>query len=333
MLQRHESYSFLPIPFGIALCGLAFCAWNLWSADTVPCLSSGCTLFQDFTIAGLSLWWLGLAGFAALFACALAGRLSLGRICAAVGVFLDCVLLALMLTASPCLPCLGAGLLLAATYVFFVQAAMQRQRSFSGWRFSPLLALWGCLFIANFGGFAHDATSPWVLKAASSGDTAIRAFFSPSCPACRQLVRELPPAQADKVNWLPVAEQEHDLRVIGAMLPRLRNGESLADALPAALENPLAGKWVLLQPEILMLQLRLWRNHAHVMRNGGTLPLLEFSGLPTFMLSPRGGSAQRPAALSGTGRGSLPSGGQSHELPVDLGIAGGCEQRSGEQCE
>ncbi len=326
MLQRHGPYYFLPIPFGIALCGLAFCAWQLWSADTLLCVSAGCTLFQTFSLAGLSLWWAGVGGFAVLAACALAGRLALGKTCAALGVLLDGLLLVLMLTTAPCLPCLAVALLLALTYLFFLLAAQNKQRTFSGFKFSTLLAVWACLFVANLGGLIKEAAEPWaMLKPSATQDTLIKAYFSPSCSACRQLVRDLPPAQADKITWFPVVEEEHDLRILGAMLERLRLGDALAPALAAALENPLAGKWALLRPDILMLQLRVWRNQAHVLEHGGTLPLIEFSGVPAFMLPQR-----RPAAAPVPS--SSPRLGQDPNLPTELDIIGRCGSQSSEPC-
>ena len=333
MLQRHESHSFLPIPFGIALCGLAFCGWNLWSADTLPCVSAGCTLFRNFSVAGVSLWWLGVFGFAVLAACSLAGRLTLGKAFAALGLALDCLLLVLMLGTAPCLPCLGAALLLALTYLFFLLAAHSRQRTFTGTNFSILLVLWGCLFIANFGGLIRDSLQPWaMLSPAASQETAIKAYVSPSCPACRQLVRELPTAQADKIAWFPVAENEQDLRVIGAMLIRLREGDSLSKALPAALEAPLAGKWALLQPDMLLLQLRLWRNQAHVMENGGIMPHLEFSGVPAFMLPQARPAAPHVSSQTGSSPRPAPRAtGQDPNLPSELDIINRCTQ-SGEPC-
>lgn len=288
MLQRNESYFFLPVPFALALCGMVFCIWNIHGGDSIPCVSAGCTLFHDFTLAGFSLWWPGAAGFAISALCAMSGRLVLGKFWASLTLFFDCLLLILMLSTSPCLPCLLASLLLALAYLSFLLAAHAKKRSFAGLQFSILLVVWGCLFIANFGALAREHARPWAMQAPiNDQDLVARAYFSPSCPACLQLVRELPPDQTAKLAWYPVAETNRDLSVIAAMQERLRQGDSIPQALATAIDTPLAGQWALFQADMLLLQFRLWRNQAHVINSGNTLPLLEFTGVPSFMTQPR----------------------------------------------
>jgi hypothetical protein len=328
MLQRRDPHFFLPAPFGLALCGAAFCAWNAWSADAIPCISVGCTLFSEFTLAGASLWWAGVAGFAVLALCAALGRLESGKLCAALGLSIDCLLLMIMLGTSPCLPCLLAAFLLALAYLCFLLTAHTRQRTFAGLRFSILLAIWACLFVANLGSLARESVKPWAMRTPiNAGDLVARAYFSPSCPSCRQLVRGLPPDQADKLAWHPVAEKEHDLRVIAAMQHRLRQGDAMDQALSAALETPLAGQWALIRADMLLLQFRLWRNQAHVMEQGGVLPLVEFLGAPAFMLQPR-----RAAAPASPASKNAPQPGQDAALPPELSIIGRCDPQADASC-
>ena len=57
------------------------------------CVSAGCTLYQNFSINGYSLWWGGVGIFSLLGLLALTGRAVLGRWLAGLAVLLDCVLL------------------------------------------------------------------------------------------------------------------------------------------------------------------------------------------------------------------------------------------------
>ncbi len=325
MLHRQESYTFLPAPFGLALCGLAFCGWNLWSADSVPCVSSGCLLFRDFTLGGFPMWWAGIAGFAVLALLALTGRPPLGKLFAGIGVLLDCLLLIILLTSAPCLPCLITGLLLALCYLAFLLACQGRQRPNARRAFSLLLFVWTLLFVANIGCLMRDTLDPWPMLSAKT-QTPVSAYVSPSCPACRQLMLELPPEQADRIVWYPVAENEQDVRVIAALIERLDQGERLAQALPKALENPVVGRLDLLQPSLLLLQMRLWRNQARVLAQGGTLPLVEFPGLPAFLLPKKAQAA--PAAP----RRQTPAANSTPDLPVELDLGGQCGPMSGQPC-
>ena len=340
MLHRQESYTFLPVPFFIALCGLLFCGWNLWSAESVPCLTSGCLLFQNFSIGGFPLWWGGVTGFGILTLLALAGRPSLGKLFAGMGLLLDCLLMIILLTAAPCLPCLIAAFLLAACYASFLFACRGRMRSSRRQTFSYLLLIWVFLFLGNIGCLVRDMLAPWPMVT-SSVETPISAYVSPSCPACRQLIMELPQEQANKITWYPVAESEQDVRVIATLIQALDQGERLAQALPKALERPLGGQWSLLRPNMFLLQMRLWRNHARVMERGGILPLVEFHGLPTGLLTKRTlGQAPGPA-MPGRQHSSSPASSvparpgtpASPDLPLDLGIGGQCGPMSNTPCE
>jgi hypothetical protein len=342
MLRRDSSNGFLPAPFGIALCGLLFCLWNLWTLDSAPCLSAGCEIFQNFSLAGVSLWWPGVFAFGILIVCGGAGRLTAGLMFSSLCLALDCLLLALMLVSVTCLACLGAGLLFALVYASFLRAAVHRRRLFNRWPFlSPLLGLWLCLFVANGGTLVRNSLEDWPIYAASARTpTPVRAFFSPSCPACRHLIQSISPEYAARIAWFPVAEEERDVRVLGAMRQLLAQGASLADAFGKALEEPLAGEWILLRPDMLLMQLRLWRNHSHVMENGNTLPLLEFSGTPSFLLHrnpdraetlpPQ--SSQLPENAPAPPIRGGPQADENFDMPLDLDIAGSCGPQASNPC-
>ena len=352
MLHNRESYFFLPIPLLLALCGMAFCGWNLWEGESALCFSSGCTLFKNFTLGGVSLWWLGLCGFGILALLALAGRPSLGKLGAGIGLLLDCGLLCLLLVSAPCFDCLLVAILLALCYLSF-RMATQAQRRKAPRPFSLLLALWCVLFVANLGSLVRDSLEPWPMV--QTADNSGYVYISPSCAACRQLVRELPAEQAAKLSWYPVSKNEQDTRILAALTLLLDKGEPLAEAFPKAMESPLDGRWDLFKPDILMLQVRLWRNQAHVLAHGGELPLVEFGGVPAFMLpkqtaarqaQPGAGTAGAvsrepassvpPAPVAPPARSGSVSPYSEHDnalLPAELEIVGQCGPESAEPCE
>ena len=76
-------------------------------------------------------------------------------------------------------------------------------------------------------------------------------------------------------------------------------------------------RFSLLKPDMLLLQLRLWKNRAHVLSAGSDrLPLVEFRGLPAFL---READRVPPSPSTDT----TPSG--HAEVPgIDLGVAGFC---------
>ena len=285
---------FLLLPFLLSLTGILFCCWNLWGSPEALCVTEGCRLFQDFTIGGISLWLIGALSFAVFLLAALTGFAAAGHVIAACGLMLDCVLLCVMIAAAPCFNCLLVGLLLALVFLAF-RTARREQREGGrinefrrpGRSASPLFALWGVLFLLDAGVVAHGMMKPWPLPAGNAAGSA-RVYFSPSCEACRALVAAAAGEDAS-VAWYPVAERERDLVVIAEIIRRTAAGESLSSALDAALisspvwEKPAPALPGL--PQRALLQLRLWRNRAHVLEAGSErLPFVEFTGAPAVLL-------------------------------------------------
>ena len=58
---------------GVSLLATVFCVWSALGNDVNICVTAGCALYQDFSLGGFSLWWVGVAVFALLAALALLG--------------------------------------------------------------------------------------------------------------------------------------------------------------------------------------------------------------------------------------------------------------------
>lgn len=341
----------LPVPFLIASIGLVFTVWNAWDASSVPCFSAGCMLYQTFSINGFSLWWVGALAFTVLAGLALTGQTALGRLLAGVGVLLDCGLLCLMALTLPCLACMLAGLLLALSYLAFRHSAIGAHHSSAvsrrsaahpvsapirgrSFHFSILFMVWLFFLVLLSGVALHSSLSPWAVRSSVDGESTAAIFFSPSCSACNRLVTEMPPSQARRASWYPVAESDRDLAVILALKDRLENGdESLASALESAQQAPDLSFSAYFLPETLMMRFRLWRNEARVIEAGdGRLPFVAFRGLPVALIHP-----EAPLSRSIP---SAPTGAHSFDaeenldytLPIELGEAGSCGGPDTEPC-
>jgi hypothetical protein len=319
---------FLSLPFCLALTGLLFSLWNLRGDTSALCVTEGCSLFQDFTVADISLWWLGVAGFGALALASLSGFVRMGQILAALGLALDSLLLLIMLLTAPCLTCLIAGLLLALSFAAFRAATRREQRQRGKQPGSMILSCWTLLLLLNMGMLIHLAAGPWALpgqRADSGAPASVQIYFSPSCAACLTLVQAGAgdnPAFAD-AEWLPVAETRRDLWVIADMKLRMDNGASLAAAMEASLAATpdVLPPRAQLSPGLLLVQFRLWRNRAHILNSGSTrLPFVEFRGLPGFLLPQPRSESNRDAAPASPS----PWEAESGNLPF-LGVTGFCE--------
>ncbi len=295
-------------PVLISLLGLAFCLWIHLSGGKELCLTDGCSLFQDFRLAGVSLWSAGAAFFAVQISLCL---LSFGRVAlffAGAALIADILLLSVMALTAPCVNCLVVGFLIALNFAALLKTAAFPRRTSR----SPLLLTWGMLFILAGGGVLRDLPPLWS-PLPHGEQTSVQVFFSPSCRACQTLTE-----QADRLPdaaWFPVAEDSRDIWLIHAMERYLAQGVPLHTAvakaradLPSFADVPdlmtlPEYRFGLLKPDMLLLQFRLWRNRAHVLSAGSDrLPFVEFRGLPSFLregAAPNGEGPRPSNALSG----------------------------------
>lgn len=319
------------VPAVVSLAGLLFCLWVHLTGGESLCLTDGCTLFQDFRLAGFSLWQGGLVLFSLLLVLCLLRFVPFARLCASAALAADALLLGVMLFTAPCVNCLIAGMFIAAAFLALRREDGPKRRT----RRSPLLLLWGTLFLFALGGVFRDSAEPWS-PLPQDGPASVHVYFSPSCRACQTLV-ELAPRMRD-ARWFPVAEDSRDIWLIRTMSEALATGASLPDAVkqahaavPGPADFPSAPGWRtgLLKPEMLLLQFRLWKNHARVLAAGSDrLPFVQYLGLPAFL---RGDAPALPSAHEHDGA--------EHEAPkverhittvspdipeLELGVAGFC---------
>lgn len=316
-----------PFPLAAAaasLVGLIFCLWVCFTGGEALCLSNGCELFQDFSLAGVSLWQAGAALFAILLLLAFARLIRTALFCAALALAADAVLLCIMIFTAPCVNCLIAGSIIALCFIFFRSETMQGKRERS-----PLAIVWLILLIMNAGGALRDIAEPWSPMSLQK-ENSVHIYFSPSCQACRALLSRA--EEIKDASWYPVYENKRDILVISAMQKQLEKGTPILQAVeeaqqtvPHDIKEDTSLRFTMLRPEMLLLQLRLWRNRAHVLGAGGNrLPFLEFHGLPSFL-------TEQNTALKDT---APPQAGAIPSPPItDISVAGFCDGTDDSPCE
>ena len=271
----------------VTLLATAFCVWSAFGNDINICVSAGCSLYQDFTVNGISLWWFGAAVFSVLILMSLVGAASLGRLIAGAALCGDICLLLLMALTAPCVSCLIVALFFAASYMSFSFAAegrVARIGSAGGKpRSSALLWIWLILFTINAGSVAHSQAGIWPIIE-TDGEVTTRLFFSPSCSSCREAVGILS-GHVD-VAFYPLGENEADLYKIVKMRELLDTGAGIAEALAQAQEIQIPAGLSAYTPELLVLRFQMLRNKAHVYAAGSqVVPFFEYQGLPAMLKS------------------------------------------------
>jgi len=251
----------------MALAGLVLCVAQALGYAEALCVTQGCSLHEDTTVFGLSLWWWGAAAFAGLGVLALWGRAAwaarAGLFCLAA----DIGLLALMALTAPCLTCLAAGALFLAFYL----CVAPRAGGFGRLGLTVVL-VWGLAFSPNLFAVAREAMKPWPL--AGPETAAVRLFFTPTCPACRDAVAVMSRLDKPFLGFFPIAGSEEEVR----MVARTMEGMAAGLPLPEALARSGDGEPV----EVgLGLRIRLLKNKvAYLGGRPEGVPHLQINGWP-----------------------------------------------------
>lgn len=308
-------------PLCLAVLAAAFCVWSASGNEVNICITAGCTLFQDTTVAGVSLWWLGSGMFALLALLALTGAAGLGLIAAGFALLGDIGLLLLMSMTAPCVSCLLVAVFFALLFSGFRQAARRQSGSNAKPTRSALLMLWGLLFIVNVGAALRAQAEVWAITD-NSAEATVRMFYSPSCPSCKEGIAALS-GHVD-VAFYPLAESEADIYKVARMKGLLDSGASMTEALAAAQDVTAPTGMSAISPDMLLLRLRMLRNKAHVFMAGAqTVPFFEYHGLPSMLVK-----QNKPAQVGQNApvppQASPPSAANSAELPLDPQISGQC---------
>ena len=312
---------FPAMSFLLSLVGLAFCQWVRLSGGEALCITDGCALFQDFSLAGVSLWDAGSVFFGLLLLICLLRLLRTARFFGGSALAADIVLMVVMAFTAPCVNCLVVGLLIALTYFALLRETALHKRA----RRSPLLLCWVLFFTVGMVNVLRDGAELWS-PLPRPEQASVQIFFSPSCRACQTLTEQA--SSLPDAAWFPVAEDSRDIWLIRAMTEHLAAGMLLRDAIarahadipgladaPDLLSLP-EYRFGLLKPDLLLLQFRLWKNRAHVLAAGSDrLPFVEFRGLPAFLREEKAPPPETPDTAA-----SSPA-----DIPgIDLGVAAFC---------
>lgn len=292
-----------------ALLGLIWCGYIAFpTANPAPCASSGCALFRDSRLAGISLWWIGGAYFFLLAVLCLRGNRAAARLMAMLALLADAALLVVMFLTAPCFDCLVVAALMGCCYY-----SLRQQPETSGMfkveaSHSLLLPVWFGLFLGNAVLAVNERLPLYALGNTRSSE--VRIYFSPSCSACREALLAL----GNTASLLPVEEQEGDFEAILRLRELLKTGTPLREALARSLNEaePVPSVPV---AERALLAVQLVRNKAALLRQGfRAVPLIQINGMPGY--TPHRIDRPNPPPRNGAAR-ALPGDPVYHVPPPD----------------
>lgn len=280
LFSRYKS-QFIPVAaFVFSVIGLIYSLIMAFgfAAETL-CLTSGCTIVQDFKVVGISPWWGAAVMFALLAALCFFRMRFLARLLASLFLVGDCVFLIIMFFIAPCSSCLLGGFII---FCCWLALRIDRAVLISARRImaGALSFVWLVLFLLNLGYAANESIPAWKLNGDSAENAKVSVFFSPSCPACREAISVF----SGRALFYPVAENERDYAVIADLASRVAAGKSVQEALEDVLAEQAAGSYAAPDMSLwgsLVNKIKVMRNQAAVTRYGyNVLPVLVFEGLP-----------------------------------------------------
>lgn len=263
-----------------ALVGLLWCGYVAFPTSSNPlCITSGCAISRNFSIGGISLWWVGGAYFFLLLLLCLRGRRYIAWRLSRLGLLLDAVLLGIMFFTGPCVECLIVAVFIGLTTWLLRPPA---EGWFQGRATSPLLfPLWFGFLLGNSIVAVNEATPRWII-ANEDSPSIIQVHFAPSCPWCREAVKIL--GGKEKAILYPVVEQPADFNAL------LRFERFLAEGVPIeqAIDRCLAEEAYVPHASLarkLVLRIQLLRNKSYLLKHPKrSMPLIEINGMPVTWL-------------------------------------------------
>ncbi len=263
--------------FGIL--GALFCVLNGLGME-IACLTTGCSVYADYSFLGLSFYVWGAGAFGVAVVLAGLDRLRPGLYLAwsALLVVADVGFLAWQTVFMPCSSCLVVAALLALGLLSgLVHAAARTSvRLRRGAR--VVLGAWLLLFVIDATDAAREQFRPWPIH--GDPETAqYEIWFSLTCPNCRETLQTIlyTPEMADLVVLYPVAKDDGDVDKFDLFYCGLQTEVPLDEALDRSWEAEEcdAEDVDLTRWEQAVLRLRLAWNKALLVRKGHTaVPVL-----------------------------------------------------------
>ena len=263
--------------FLICFCSLAgalLCGVGLFFGVESVCSSEGCGIYSGGLYQPLLLA-VGMAGFSFLGLSRLLGRSGMlwGACIAAACV--ELLLLGWQIIYVPCSFCLAAGGLFL---VIAVACAAER-----GWRdrvvLSSLLPVFMLLLSVNAVSLSKSEVGPWRIAGGRTPDADV--FFSPTCPACIEMVLGMAKTE-ERVGFVPVAKSAEDLLIISYLEARIAGGEEF---IPAFRKFTSSGSQDALLQRVSVptrLRARVWLNKLLLLWKGESrVPVLIAGRLPS----------------------------------------------------
>ena len=210
--------------FGFSIVGLTFSLLSAFRMTDALCVTQGCSVYEGFSVFGLSLYWFGAAAFLILLSLTVIWRGEYLTAAAALFLMFDMVFLVIQILLWSCVQCL----FVAALFGVIMFSAMIRKKSI--W-IQRTLGLWFLLFFVNGVGVVKEIMVPWPVY---GKDTApVHLYFSPTCPSCQEMIDTIlaRPEGLSQIALYPISKNQEDTQRIILLVNMLKSGTPIKEAM------------------------------------------------------------------------------------------------------
>ena len=272
--------------------GMLYCLASMFGVTEAICHTQGCQIYKGYSFLGMSLYFWGVIAFGVclilfVYRKQLFRRYLRDFYIYALRLFLVCEVCLLIYQAIylPCFSCLVVAFVWGAVFALALAWSDVFAWKRNVWQYG-LLLVWLVLFCSVFVSGVKELIAPWPIY--GKPDAPIKIFFSPTCPACKQAVREIVESgmvdEAD-LALFPVAKNDEDKERICLLACSLRGQET-------DLEQALNRCW---QPECISVSVGLWdeiRLRINLFRNRIVLSRMGANRVPVVI-------SRRPLIVEG----------------------------------
>lgn len=266
--------SFLGVSAAIA--GMIFCILSALGVETF-CATSGCAITADFSFFGISLYWVGAIAFAGFVIVRVLGARKLALLYAMFFLLFDIGFLIAMSFMAPCLSCLIVACFIFLIAFFTWIEARRKSMPTATKAIGYVMVAWMFFLSPNVLSVLSELLGPSPVH--GTAQSPIKIFFSPTCPACKEMVVEVVEANPDQVALYPVGKGEKDMRKICALKCNYEKSGDIQSALDVCWSGDCKGELSFV--EQVKLNLKAWRNKNHIARMGkNSVPVMITQVMP-----------------------------------------------------
>lgn len=245
----------------LSISGALFCLLNALGIDTF-CTTSGCAMAGEYEVMGISLYWFGFLGFLVFSGLLFFGNSLILLAYISFVLFVDAILLIVLAFISPCLSCMVVGLFFALLWMGTVYYAEFSRSVKAG--LTPIMLIWFMFFSGNTINIAGEFMGPVPVYGEKNAD--IHVFFSPSCPACKEMVAEVVESSKESLALYPVKIAPEDIKGVCAFKCVYGDSNDIGQALNACYSMDCEEDTSFFAN--LRLQFITWRNQSFLANMG-----------------------------------------------------------------